>query len=100
MMKSVEAGELNAENIADEQLSVADEVAPLVGDVSISHSSAAGFSPSRLRQHPGSAILDVAEELPADFVVVPREADADPEQTMGRAAQCVVEYASQPVLSV
>jgi len=55
---------------------------------------------SRLRQHPGSAILDVAEELPADFVVVPREADADPEQTMGRAAQCVVEYASQPVLSV
>ena len=48
----------------------------------------------------GHAILDVAEDLPADFIVVPRERGIEPEEALGKSAQYVVEYASQPVLSV
>jgi len=92
--------DLDAEDVADEQLSLVDEVNGLEADVPVTHSTAVGFSPSRLRQHPGSAILDVAEDLPADFVVVPREPGTEPGETLGTAAEYVVEYASQPVLSV
>lgn len=64
-------------------------------------STAAGFSPQSLRQSPGSVILDVADEIGADFLVVPREPGSnEPEEAIGRAALYVIEYASQPVLSV
>jgi nucleotide-binding universal stress UspA family protein len=98
--KGIEAGELDAEEVADEQVSVADDVRDRAAGVDVSHSTAVGFSPSRLRQHPGSAILDVAEDLPADFIVVPREPSIESDETLGKAAQYVVEYASQPVLSI
>ncbi|WP_254273077.1 universal stress protein [Haloarcula marina] len=61
-------------------------------------SSAAAFSEHRLMQTPGSVVLDVAEDIEADFIVVPREGDG--EEAVGRAALYVLEYASQPVLSV
>jgi nucleotide-binding universal stress UspA family protein len=98
--QGLETGDLDAEDVADEQLSLVDEANDLEADVPVTHSTTVGFSPSRLRQHPGSAILDVAEDLPADFVVVPRESGAEPGETLGKAAEYVVEYASQPVLSV
>jgi nucleotide-binding universal stress UspA family protein len=93
-------GDLDAEVVADEQLSLVDEADDLAAEVPLSHSTAVGFSPSRLSQHPGSAILDVAEGLPADFIIVPREPGNKPGETLGKAAEYVVEYASQPVLSV
>lgn len=98
--KGLETGDLDADDVADEQLSLVDEANDLETDIPVTHSIAVGFSPSRLRQHPGSAILDVAEDLPADFVVVPREPGTEPGETLGKAAEYVVEYASQPVLSV
>jgi len=98
--RGIETGDVDAEAVADEQVSFADEASEFAGDVAISHSTVVGFSRSRLRQHPGSAILDVAEELPADFVVIPRERGTEPDETLGKSAQYVVEYASQPVLSV
>jgi nucleotide-binding universal stress UspA family protein len=70
-------------------------------DVGLSHSEAYGFLPDRLSHHPGSVILDAADEVAADFLVVPREpVSGDPEEVLGKAAEYVLMYASQPVLSV
>ena len=98
--RGIETGDVDAEAVADEQLSLVDEANDIADDVPVSHSTVVGFSRSRLRQHPGSAILDVAEDLPADFIVVPRERGSEPEEALGKSAQYVVEYASGPVLSV
>jgi len=98
--RGLETGEVDAETVADEQVSFLDETSDLAPDIPVSHSTAVGFSRSRLRQHPGSAILDVAEEIGVDFIVVPREHVTEPGETLGKSAQYVVEYASQPVLSV
>lgn len=69
--------------------------------VPVDHSSAYGFSRQRLSQHPGSVILDVAESLDTDFVVVPREpVTGHPEAVIEKAAEYVIAHASQPVLSV
>jgi len=101
----MEAGDLEAEAIAAQYNDFADDVDAMVADAAgvstISHSSAAGFTSDRLSRTPGSVVLDTAEELDADFIVIPREApSADPEETLGKAALYVLEYASQPVLSV
>ena len=70
-------------------------------NVPVDHSSAYGFSQRRLAQHPGSVILDVAESLRADFVVVPREpVTGHPDAVIEKAAEYVLAHASQPVLSV
>lgn len=100
VVRSLEAGELDAEDVAEEQLSFVDEARDSSGDVEITQSTAVGYSRSRLRRHPGSAILDIAETISADFIVVPREPVGDPDETLGKSAQYVLEYASQPVLSV
>jgi len=100
VIRGMDAGEVDPGNVAADQLSVADSVAERAESVEMTHSTAAGFSQSQLRQHPGSVILDVAEDMGADFVVVPREPAGEPDETLGKSAQYVVEYASQPVLSV
>ncbi|MFC7074850.1 universal stress protein [Haloarcula halophila] len=61
-------------------------------------STATAFSQTRLMQTPGSVVLDVSEDVGADFIVVPREQGE--QDAVGRAALYVIEYASQPVLSV
>lgn len=98
--RGIESGEVDAETIADEQMSFVDRANGSADDVPVTHSTVVGFSRSRLRQHPGSSILDVAEDLPADFIIVPRDQGTEPNETLGKSAQYVVEYASQPVLSV
>ena len=67
-------------------------------EVPIVTSTAHGFSVRRKTRHPGSVILDLAEEIDADFVVVPREPVSG--EVLERAAEYVLLYASQPVLSV
>jgi nucleotide-binding universal stress UspA family protein len=69
--------------------------------VALSTATAYGFSTDRKSQHPGSVILDVAEEADADFIVVPREPQTgEPGEVLEKAAEYVLLYASQPVLSV
>jgi nucleotide-binding universal stress UspA family protein len=68
--------------------------------IPVSSSMALGFSTGRLTQHPGSVVLDCAEAVGADFVVVPRENDTDEPGMLAKAAGYVLSYASQPVLSV
>lgn len=65
-----------------------------------SSSTAMGFSTSRLAQHPGSVILDIAEDVDADLLVIPRTSDDESPAVLEKAAEYVVAYASQPVLSV
>jgi len=99
--RGIETGDVTAETVAEEHRAFASRVRERTDDRSLSHSSVAGFSAQRLSQTPGSVILDAADELDADFLVVPRETDADGlEATLGKAALYVLEYASQPVLSV
>jgi nucleotide-binding universal stress UspA family protein len=70
-------------------------------DVALSNSIAYGFSTHRKTQHPGSAVLDSADELDADFIVIPREPlTGEPGEVLEKAAEYVLLYASQPVLSV
>ncbi|MFB6192200.1 MAG: universal stress protein [Haloarculaceae archaeon] len=99
----VDAGELTSEEvIADSESFVATvrEAARDTG-VAVSHSTAYGFSPRSLSVHPGSVILDAAEDAGADFLVVPREpVTGDPEAVLEKAAEYVIAHASQPVLSV
>jgi len=67
-------------------------------DGALCTSTATAFSESKLMQMPGSVVLDAAEDVDADFIVVPRERGS--EDAVGRAAFYVLEYASQPVLSI
>jgi nucleotide-binding universal stress UspA family protein len=69
-------------------------------DISLTHSTAYGFSPARKARHPGSVIADAADDAAVDFIVIPRESgNASQEKTLSRAAEYVLQYADQPVLS-
>jgi nucleotide-binding universal stress UspA family protein len=92
---------IEATAIADRGEQVMANVRSMAADVPVDHSSACGFSVSRLRQHPGSVILDVAEMLDVEFIVVPREpVTGEADAVIEKAAEYVIAYASQPVLSV
>ncbi len=103
--RGLQTGDVDAEVVAQEHRAFTGAVRDLLRDRDavgeFSHSSCAGFSRHSLTQTPGSAVLDVAEDLQADFIVLPRESPSgDPGETLGKAALYVLEYASQPVLSV
>lgn len=87
--------------IAERGEQVMANVRSIAGEVPVDHSSACGFSVTRLRQHPGSVILDVAELIDVEFIVVPREpVTGETGAAIEKAAEYVLAYASQPVLSV
>lgn len=103
VLRGIETGDLPADTVAETQQSTTNDVRALLPEddsVGFTHSSAVGFSTTRLGQTPGSVVLDVAEELAADFLVVPRETPSTSDEVIGKAALHVIEYASQPVLSV
>jgi nucleotide-binding universal stress UspA family protein len=103
VMRGIETGDLPADTVAETQQSVTDDIRELLpedGSVGFAYSGVAGFSTTRLGQTPGSVVLDVAEELDTDFLVVPRETPSTPDEVIGKAALHILEYARQPVLSV
>ncbi len=98
---AIDDGTIEPTAIADHGEEVMDGVRTMAGEIPIEHSSACGFSVSRLTQHPGSVILDVAEMLEVEFIVVPREpVTGETEAVIAKAAEYVIAHASQPVLSV
>jgi nucleotide-binding universal stress UspA family protein len=103
LARAIDTGAVDDEHVADDTrtfLEVVSEVVEEAG-VSLTTSMAYGFSTTRLSQHPGSVVLDTAEQLDADFVVVPREpVSGNPDEVLAKAAEYVLLYASQPVLSV
>ena len=102
--RGLDTGDLSPESVAKQQRSFTGEVrkqCPDLDRISISQSSVLGFSPTRISQTPGSVILDGAEEIEADFIVIPRVTPSgEPDEVLGKASLHVLEYASQPVLSV
>lgn len=98
---AMEEGSVEAAAIAERGEQVMAGVRAVADGIPVDHSSAYGYSRTRLSQHPGSVILDVTESLEADFVVIPREpVTGDPEAVIEKAAEYVLAHASQPVLSV
>ncbi|MGQ4554396.1 universal stress protein [Halobellus sp. GM3] len=103
VVEAIENGEVDDAQVAADSEAItetAEEIAA-ANDVSVSTSVAYGFSTKMKLRHPGSVVLDTAEELEADFLVVPREpVSGDPGEILAKAAEYVLLYASQPVLSV
>ena len=103
VVRGLEDGDVDEESVAAESESFTDEAGEMAdaADVQVTTSIAYGFSTRVKLRHPGSVVLDTAEELDADFVVVPREpVSGDPGEVLEKAAEYVLLYASQPVLSV
>ncbi|MFD1644357.1 universal stress protein [Haloarchaeobius litoreus] len=101
--RAIEEGAIDEDEVAAETQSFVDDAVAVAADqdVELSTSTAYGFSTHRKTQHPGSVVLDTAEELGADFIVVPRESMADDAgDVLAKAAEYVLLYASQPLLSV
>lgn len=99
--REIESGAVDHDEVVEEGLAYIDAVEGYGEDrgVRLTHSVAYGFSPSRLTVHPGSVVLDAAEQIAADFIVVPRERREE-SQLLEKTAEYVLHYASQPVLSV
>lgn len=100
--RGIDAGEVDEAELAEETESfLADVEALAPADVTIDSSITYGFSTSRKLQHPGSVILDCAEDVDADFLTIPREGlRGETGDVLEKAAEYVLLYASQPVLSV
>lgn len=101
--RAVETGEEDAEALSETAVSFLSGLtneAEAAG-LSVRTATAYGFSPRRKTVHPGTVVLDAADELGADFLVIPRERVAEaPGQTLAKVAGFALAYASQPVLAV
>ncbi|HET7324486.1 MAG TPA: universal stress protein, partial [Halococcus sp.] len=101
LAQQVAFGEADEEEATATSEAFMDAVRSRASAVSFTHSSAYGFSPTMKTRHPGSVVLDAAAAADVDFIVIPRKSVAgEPEEPLGRAAEYVLQYASQPVLSV
>ena len=100
-VRDLETGVTDRDRVADRTADVLEGVRATcdAADLPVSTAMTYGFSTRRKRRHPGSAILDTAEDIDADFLVVPREEDHTT-GVLARVAKFVLQYASQPVLSV
>lgn len=103
MSRAIETGSVEEDDIVVETESFIESARAAADDagVVLRNSIAYGFSTRRKLQHPGSAVLDCAEEIDADFLVIPREPlSGEPGEVLEKSAEYVLLYASQPVLSV
>ena len=103
VVRAIETGAIDEADVADDTESFTDSVVERAEAAGVPHSNsiAYGFSTKVKTVHPGSVVLDTAEELDSDFIVVPREpVTGDPGEVLEKAAEYVLLYASQPVLSV
>lgn len=101
----LEQGDIRADSVAAEHRAfmqpVRDQVRADGHDVALTQSTAFGYSASSLSRHPVNVVLDAAEDIEADFIVIPRQSAMDePGAMLGKVAEYVLSYASQPVLSV
>jgi nucleotide-binding universal stress UspA family protein len=101
-VRAVETGTVDADDVAAEGMAQIDAIEDAANGsgVPLSHSVAYGFSTARKLVHPGNVILDAAEQIDADFIVIPRESGPHAGDVLEKAAEHVLLYASQPVLSV
>ena len=103
VVRAIETASVDADEVAADGEALADDARAYAADrgVDLTNSIAYGFSTRSKLRHPGSVVLDTAEDVDADFLVVPREpVSGDPGEVLEKAAEYVLLYASQPVLSV
>jgi nucleotide-binding universal stress UspA family protein len=103
VVRAIDDGVADDDRVAAAGEAVVETVRRIAGDygVPVSTSVAYGFSTSMKLRHPGSVVLDTAEDVDADFLVVPRESVEGPDAgVLAKAAEYVLLYASPPVLSV
>ncbi len=103
VVHGMDAGAVEEGEVAETTQDFLEEVTAISDayDVPLTTSVAHGFSPSIKTRHPGSVVLDAADAVAADFIVLPRESVTDaPTDVLEKAAEYVLSYASQPVLSV
>ena len=103
VVRAIDDGAVDDDRVATAGEAVVETVRRIAADrdVPVSTSVAYGFSTSMKLRHPGSVVLDTAEDVGADFLVVPRESvDAPDAGVLAKAAEYVLLYASPPVLSV
>ncbi len=96
-------GAVDEAAIADDTRSFTADIGTIAAaaGVELTTSIAYGFSTRIKTVHPGSVVLDTADDIDADFIVVPREPRNDEaSDVLEKAAEYVLLYASQPVLSV
>lgn len=100
--RGMQTGDIERAEIADDSYQFVEDIAANAADrTRVECSMAYGFSTIRKTRHPGSVVLDTAEEVDADFIVVPRESMVgDSGDVLEKTAEYVLLYASQPVLSV
>jgi nucleotide-binding universal stress UspA family protein len=104
--RGVETEQLDETEVTEESQAFLDRVDAMADGegVPLRTSIAYGFSTRSMSRHPGSVVLDAADQEDADFLVLPHESVRDPHGQAGgvleRAAEYVLLYASQPVLSV
>lgn len=101
--RALEREAVDDEAVAEETRAYVEDLRSLASaaGVRLDATVAYGFSTTVKRHHPGSVILDTADEVDADFLVVPREPPGEDERdVLAKAAEYVLLYASQPVLSV
>lgn len=103
VIRAIESGSVAADTVAGDHRAYLEELESMADDQGVAAESmiAYGFSTTNKRQHPGSVVLDSAEDTGADFLVIPRQPQGeDRADVLAKTAEYVLLYASQPVLSV
>lgn len=103
VVRAIESGTVEEETLAEDHQTYLGDLRAMASaqGVAVDTMTAYGFSTTRKTRHPGSVVLDCADDVDADFLVIPREpqGDDDPD-VLAKTAEYVLLYASQPVLSV
>ncbi|AWB28701.1 universal stress protein [Halococcoides cellulosivorans] len=105
VVRGLARGRLDPEAVANQQRAfmkvVHETVRDCSDDVPVTQSATAGFSVSELSRNPVTAVLDGADDVDADFIVIERGDDRSEDPgVLGRVSQHLLSYASEPVLSV
>ncbi|AGB30464.1 UspA domain-containing protein [Natrinema pellirubrum DSM 15624] len=103
VVRGLDAGTVDETDVAETTQEFFDDVRRIADDAGVDLATSVddGFSQTRKTRHPGNVVLDTADAVDADFVVLPREPVTGTEaEVLEKAAEYVLSYASQPVLSV
>ncbi|WP_049901804.1 universal stress protein [Natrinema sp. J7-1] len=103
VVRGLDAGTVDETAVAENTQEFLDDIGDIAADadVALTTSVDEGFSQTRKTRHPGNVVLDPADDIDADFIVLPREPVTETEaEVLEKAAEYVLSYASQPVLSI
>ncbi|MDQ2051052.1 universal stress protein [Natronolimnohabitans sp. A-GB9] len=103
VIQGMNAGTVDEDAIAADTQDFFDDVSLIADEANVPLVTSVddGFSQTRKTRHPGNVVLDTADAVDADFIVLPREpTDTASAEVLEQVAEYVLSYASQPVLSV